>query len=60
MAEDRQLVRLSRVGAVRIMAEGKAARRAGRTPLYCPYDPNGDATERVREAAWMRAYTRAG
>ena len=59
MADERQVVRLSRREAVRILREGRAAAKAGRLVTACPYSPTGDATERVRVAAWVRGYTRA-
>lgn len=59
MVENRQTVRLTRAEAVALLREGRAAAKAGETALACPYDPNGDATERVRVAAWMRGYALA-
>lgn len=58
MAE-REVVRLTRTDAVALLREGRAAAKAGKSALACPYNPNGNATERMRVAAWMRGYARA-
>jgi hypothetical protein len=54
-----EVVRLTRQDAVLLLREGRAAAKAGKSALACPYNPNGDATERLRVAAWMRGYVRA-
>ena len=53
----RELVRLSRVEAARILAAGAGAGRTrGTLVTACPYSAAGDGTERVRAAAWVRGY----
>jgi hypothetical protein len=56
---DGQLVTLTRLQAMVCLREGQAAGRAGQPATTCPYSAAGDATERVRVAAWMHAYVRS-
>lgn len=53
----RELVEVTRVQAAAIL---KAGQEAGRVPsatvLECPYHPGGDASERVRAAAWIKGF----
>lgn len=55
----RELVQLDRAEAVRIMRAGAEAQRAGESVTVCPHSPSGDATERVKAAAWIRGFVRA-
>lgn len=58
MAE-RTRITVKRADLARIMREGaEAAEREGAKATDCPYSPTGDADERLRVAAWMRAFTR--
>lgn len=52
----REAVKLTRVQALELLREGQAAAKAGKSHLECPYDPAGDATERVRCTAWIRGF----
>lgn len=52
-----ETVNLTRVEAARILAEGaKAGKKPATLVTACPYSAAGDATERVRAAAWVRGY----
>lgn len=58
--QQRELVDLTRAEAARILGEGaKAGAKPGTLVTACPYSPAGDATERVRAAAWVRGYLSA-
>lgn len=57
--EPRELVELERAEAVRLMRAGAEAQRAGELVTTCPHSPAGDATERVKAAAWVRGFVRA-
>lgn len=60
MDEQREVVKLSRAEAVRIMREGAAAAgKPGAKVTDCPYRATGDGTERVRVQAWLRGFLQA-
>jgi hypothetical protein len=57
---EREPVLLTRGEAVRIIAAGAAVGADPETlVLACPYLAGGDATERVRTAAWVRGWIEA-
>jgi hypothetical protein len=54
---EREPVYLTRADAARILAAGATAGRTSASLVTaCPYSAAGDATERVRTAAWVRGY----
>jgi hypothetical protein len=56
-AVNREPVNLTRLEAARILAAGAAVGRdPGAIVLACPYSAAGDATQRVRVAAWVRGF----
>lgn len=54
-------VSVSRAELVRVMREGAAASSRGEQPTACPFSPGArQADERVKAAAWLRGYVKAG
>lgn len=52
-------VPVNRLQVARDMAAGYRAAQAGEPVTACPFDPDGDPTEQLHVAAWMRGYVRA-
>jgi hypothetical protein len=53
-----QTASVTRAELVEAMRAGERAALDGESPLACPWSAAGDADDRLRVAAWMRAYTR--
>lgn len=57
MSEQRAAVELTRTQVAAILAAGaKAGADKSAVVTACPYSAAGDATERVRAAAWVRGF----